>query len=264
MSTLLMRFAAPLQSWGADSKFKKRLTRREPTKSGVIGLCACALGIRRDDADAISEIAALEFGVRIDQPGTLLRDYHVAHKTEFWETGKTDPFVSERYYLADAVFLAGLSGDLALLKRIDAALRAPKLPICLGRRSCPPSGPLSLGLRETSLPDALREESWWASAWYKRRNKIVSAEIVRDAEEGIVTQDLPLSFDPKSRRYGLRAVAREVCAVNASSDAAPARSDAARPGPFAPRHAAKSPAVVDTAHDPFAALGGDPNVPVED
>ena len=44
MATLLLRLAAPLQAWGADSKFETRKTAREPTKSGVIGLLAAALG----------------------------------------------------------------------------------------------------------------------------------------------------------------------------------------------------------------------------
>ena len=48
MATLLLRLAAPLQSWGADSKFEVRKTNREPTKSGVLGLLAAALGYRRE------------------------------------------------------------------------------------------------------------------------------------------------------------------------------------------------------------------------
>ena len=47
MATLLLRLAAPLQAWGADSKFETRKTGREPTKSGVVGLLAAALGLRR-------------------------------------------------------------------------------------------------------------------------------------------------------------------------------------------------------------------------
>jgi CRISPR system Cascade subunit CasD len=225
MSTLLIRLAAPLQSWGADSKFTRRLTRREPTKSGVIGLCACAMGIRRGDDAAIARLAALEFGVRIDQPGTLLRDYQVAHKNEFWENGKTDPFVSERYYLMDAVFLAGVSGDPELLETIDAALQAPKFPLYLGRRSCPPSGPLSLGLREAGLPEALRGEPWLAQKWYEKRHRGAALEIVRDARDGAVSRDLPQSFDSRDRRYAMRTLRREAFAL-------------------------------PTAHDPLAAIGG--------
>ena len=52
MATLLLRLAAPLQSWGADSKFEVRKTEREPTKSGVLGLLAAALGLRRDDEES--------------------------------------------------------------------------------------------------------------------------------------------------------------------------------------------------------------------
>lgn len=56
MATLLLRLAAPLQAWGADSKFETRKTGREPTKSGVIGLLAAALGLRRDEREALLRI----------------------------------------------------------------------------------------------------------------------------------------------------------------------------------------------------------------
>ena len=56
MATLLLRLAAPLQAWGADSKFEPRKTAREPTKSGVIGLLAAALGLRRDKAEPLPRL----------------------------------------------------------------------------------------------------------------------------------------------------------------------------------------------------------------
>ena len=68
MSTLLLRLAAPIQSWGID-KFERRGTERIPTKSGVIGLVAAALGRRRNDQ--IEDLNALRFGVRIDKEGKL-------------------------------------------------------------------------------------------------------------------------------------------------------------------------------------------------
>lgn len=56
MSTLLLRLAGPMQSWGTDSKFDVRRTGREPSKSGVIGLVAAGAGHRaagsRGAADA--------------------------------------------------------------------------------------------------------------------------------------------------------------------------------------------------------------------
>ncbi|MFG2669048.1 type I-E CRISPR-associated protein Cas5/CasD [Streptomyces sp. NPDC048387] len=71
---LLVRLAAPLQSWGIVSRFSHRDTHSRPTKSAVIGLCAAALG--RDRTHAVDDLAALVFGVRADHPGTPVRDYH--------------------------------------------------------------------------------------------------------------------------------------------------------------------------------------------
>ena len=49
MSTLLLRLAAPMQSWGISSKFDRRTTNMEPTRSGVIGMLAAAMGLSREE-----------------------------------------------------------------------------------------------------------------------------------------------------------------------------------------------------------------------
>ena len=123
MNTLLLRIAAPLQSWGVDSKFENRRgTERFPTKSGIIGLIASALGRRRNEN--VEDISKLRFGVRIDQKGELLRDYHTA-------TTGSKPYVTNRYYIADAVFLVGLEGDVMFLETINNALNNPAFPLFL-------------------------------------------------------------------------------------------------------------------------------------
>ena len=101
MSTLLLRLAAPLQSWGIDSKFDIRRTGREPSKSGVIGLICAALGIKRDDDEMVSQLATLRFGVRVDKEGHFVRDFHMVRSK------KGESYVTNRYYLADAEFLVG-------------------------------------------------------------------------------------------------------------------------------------------------------------
>ena len=100
MATLLLRLAAPLQAWGADSKFETRKTAREPTKSGVIGLLAAALGLRRDETEPLTRLAQLRFGVRVEREGQLLVDFHMARNEE-----KDRSYVTYRHYLEDAVFL---------------------------------------------------------------------------------------------------------------------------------------------------------------
>ena len=74
MSTLLLRLAAPMQSWGDESKFTTRRTLREPTKSGVVGLLGAAMGIRREQGEEIARLScALRMGVRVDQEGEFAR-----------------------------------------------------------------------------------------------------------------------------------------------------------------------------------------------
>ena len=76
MAVLLLRLAAPLQAWGSSSKFIVHSTEREPTKSGVIGMIAAALGIQRnDDPQKLVPLTTLRFGVRADKEGVFNRFY---------------------------------------------------------------------------------------------------------------------------------------------------------------------------------------------
>lgn len=203
MSTLLLRLAAPLQSWGVDAKFDRRGTERTPSKSAVIGLVAAALGRRRNEN--LEDLQSLRFGVRVDREGTLLRDYHTAKSDK-------SAYVTQRYYLSDAIFLAGLEGSEDLLVEIEHALRYPAFPLFLGRRSCPPEGKLLLGIRRSkTLVEALREEPWLVSEWAKRREAAeVHLRIVTDADDistsAYFQRDVPLSFDQDHRKFGFRRV----------------------------------------------------------
>lgn len=202
-----------MQSWGDASRFTQRLTRSEPTKSGVLGLLAAAQGRRR--TDSIEDLARLTFGVRVDQPGRLVRDFHTATP---WHRPKAKPLpLSYRFYLADAVFVAGVEGDRTLLEGIDDALSEPAFPLYLGRRACPVSGRLRLGVHEGRLDAVLRSLPWEASAWHRRRQgKSVDLPIYVDAaaidtEPDVtreVVRDVPMSYDPIRREYGWRDVVR--------------------------------------------------------
>ena len=201
MATLLLRLAAPLQAWGSDSKFETRKTNREPTKSGVIGLLAAALGLRRDESEALARLAQLRFGVRVEREGQLLVDYHTAKAQR-----EKNPYVTYRHYLQDAVFLAGIeSEDTALLQQLQQALLYPAFPLYLGRRSCPPTLPLCLGIRQGSLLDVLRTEPMQG-----RKPETGKLRIVADADPAdpaaVPRQDLPVSFSPVHRQYGFRPV----------------------------------------------------------
>lgn len=210
MPVLLMRLAGPLQSWGSSSRFARRSTDPEPTKSGVIGLIAAARGV--DRKASLDEFAGLRFGVRTDQPGRLLEDFQTARTLD----GVSLP-LSRRFYLSDAVFLAGVeSGDAKQLESYREALAAPQYPLFLGRRSCPPDGPIRTWIVEAPLETALHDMDWQASKVYRARHRQSprSLPISCDAPSGSATgeaeskRDVPHSFDPRGRRYGTRLVVK--------------------------------------------------------
>jgi CRISPR system Cascade subunit CasD len=207
MTVLLLRLGGPLQSWGSSSRFTRRGTEAAPTKSGILGMLAAAKGIRR--TEPLTELLGLEFGVRIDQPGQITRDFQTARRLD----GIVGLPLTYRFYLSDAVFLAAVSGPEELLYGLADALDRPQFPLYLGRRSCPPAGRVSLGVHDDSLDDALTSWPWLASEWYRQRAaRTIRLEIIRDARPGESSTetmpDEPISFDPARREYTWRSVTR--------------------------------------------------------
>jgi CRISPR system Cascade subunit CasD len=182
-----------MQSWGISSHFTNRDTAREPSKSGVIGLICAALG-RPREAD-ISDLAALKMGVRIDREGVLQKDFHVAQDI-YQADGKStkDSEISDRYYLADAVFLVGFEGPRELLEEIYIALKSPHWSLYLGRKAFPPGKPVWLehALQDEPLLDALKGFPALVP------NPTEKVRIVLESDEGeFVRADVPLSFEDR-------------------------------------------------------------------
>lgn len=245
---LALRLAAPLQSWGGRSSFNRRETRAEPTKSGILGLLAAASGIRRDQQ--ITHLLGLRLGVRTDQPGSLLRDYHTAAdyrgnalpSTEVNAKGLQKPtspakptYVTERFYLQDAVFVAALAGPEPLIEGLAQALRAPRFPLALGRRSCPPAGPVLLDVHDASLEETLRGVvPWQASTSHRRRHAdgaVVRVPATIEHPDGRDSLwDVPDSFSLRNRAFTPRRVRHEWITLAVGDR--------------------------DTEHDPFDLLGG--------
>jgi CRISPR system Cascade subunit CasD len=141
-TTLALCFDAPLQSWGTMSRFTYRDTATEPTKSGVVGLLGAALGVARHDTARIQDLAALRLGVRVDRTGTVERDYHTVQDVPTTTGRGHRGQVTERFYLADAIFLVVVEGDPDLLTILAAAVRQPRWPLHFGRRAFVPARPL--------------------------------------------------------------------------------------------------------------------------
>ncbi len=170
-NTLFLRLEGPLQAWGERSRWSIRDTAPEPTKSGLIGLIACAFGYTSDEQiRPLSQKTRL--GIRVDAPGTQIVDYHTigggydyptlltARGKPKKSSGRPHTEISERSYLCGASFLAALQirheSDAPLIEQMAHALQNPVWPVYLGRKACVPSRPVFAGTATChSLTEAL-------------------------------------------------------------------------------------------------------------
>lgn len=232
MPSLLLRLVGPMQSWGTTSRFDQRDTGKEPSKSGVIGLVAAAIGIDRANWPDLEPLTHLSMIVRHDRAGVPQRDYQTAGCAAGDAIIKADGkpstaggVVSNRHYLADAAFLVVLGGEnRTLLERADDALRNPVWPLALGRKSYVPTEQIWMneGVQDDEPSQVVRRWPWIATVrrWESLPDQLlVSSET--DDGSGALRMDQPLSSFAE-RRFGARFVRSEWISFPAQRDDAAA------------------------------------------
>ena len=233
MKHLALYLRAPLQSWGASSKFGDRGTLDAPTRSGLLGLLAAACGVDKNDEardrEWLARAAKLSVAVLAFRRGDRMPDYHTVgaryDRDDPWQKrmipttpdGKprgTD--LTHRNYLADSVFGAVLSGDDALVDEMAAGLVDPVWGIWLGRKSCIPTEPIFAGVFESedaarnALAGRLRgslERGGGKVAGGDSTDVAFSVLEARAGEEDETLLDIPVSFG--RREFHARRVRRE-------------------------------------------------------
>ena len=246
MNTLFLRLEGPLQSWGLRAHWGQRDTASAPTKSGVIGLLGAALGLRRDAPELRRLSDELRMGVRVDLPGTLLRDYHTTGGGRYGEavhlggsrfhdepyaggvlspevvkgrikvkinaaTKEPETDTSERFYLADASFLVALQAGPDTIARLAQALRAPVWPVFLGRKSCPPAEPVLGRTGQHENPQAALESEpippRVREAWRRQGGRPASLRLLIETTPGAGSRQNDNIGNPSRRVFHPRAVA---------------------------------------------------------
>jgi len=232
---LLLWFEAPLQSWGADSKFGRRDTLAFPTKSGVLGLVCAALGAGGPQQELLADFAPLAQTAisynRCRQMGDgrvkqdrepLLRDFHMVGS----DYDDRDPWSSllipktsagkkavgggtkmtYRYYLQDAAFAVALEVPGHRAESIAEALQNPAWDIYLGRKNCVPTDFVYRGTFEQENAALNHAE---ILAGEKHRSE--DFRVVRGggdeggADEVLTLNDVPVQFGD-DKRYSDRQV----------------------------------------------------------
>ena len=217
MKTLLLWLEAPLQSWGADSRYGRRDTLPFPTRSGILGLLCCAMGRGGEQREWLLAMKHLpqtilafvpvnRFGRPERQP--LLQDFHMVgsgyDSSDAWQ----DMFIPKkadgkrpvgagtkltyRYYLQDMAYACALAVPEAMEEEITEGLMAPAWPICLGRRSCVPTDIVFRGFFRQQSEALAHAESIAAAKGRKAVFKVLPGA----HEEGDVMSlnDVPVTF----------------------------------------------------------------------
>lgn len=244
MKTLLCKCAGPLQSWGNDSNYDTRRTGYLPTKSAFVGILAAALGYRRDEDEKIQTLNDLDFAVRIDQPGSILMDFHMVHKDGLNQKDQA-VYITKRYYLQDAVFVVALgSDDDNVISGLEEALSRPYFQLFMGRRSVPVTADFILGTYDCSPIAALEYLPWQAASWYQRKARAdqVTLEIYADADLldskfRRMEKERVISFSQQERKFSYRPIGRTF--VNTAN-----------------KHSSPEDHELSGDHDAFAAIGG--------
>lgn len=229
---LALLLDGPMQSWGFASRFTRRTTALFPTKSGVVGLLAAALGIDKygaQEAEQIKPLAALQCMTvalprkRTDgsaRPMLRLNDYHTigggydrnteAMKKPRAASGATlETVLSERHYLLDARFGVLLDGPRPLLEEVAAKLRDPTWGVWLGRKCCLPASPLLAAVaddRSAAFRALLRRTGYEESLGLEAFDCVIEGEGA-DGLDAEWLADAPVAFGaPLGSRHASRRI----------------------------------------------------------
>jgi CRISPR system Cascade subunit CasD len=165
-SVLILRFDAPLISFGGMIVDENGVTRQFPGCAMLTGLLANALGYDHSDFPLLQALQQrLRYAVRCDLPGSEIADYQTVDLSLPWMrqgwtirgivegrgSGKANSGTHIRYrrFIADSVYTTALTlidhDDQPTLDQVAAALREPARPLFIGRKPCLPSEPILCG-----------------------------------------------------------------------------------------------------------------------
>jgi CRISPR system Cascade subunit CasD len=174
---VLLRFEAPMMSFGAARIDAYDRAGAIPTASMITGLFGAALGIpRRTPAMLQAMQDAIRIAVAVERQGRILEDYQTADLGKPFMRGPMwtiecrpvsragsaieDKRQQWRQYIADGAVLAAVSigdGFPVAVPQLQEAMEYPAHPLCIGRVNCPPATMIWQGVAQGDMLDALRK-----------------------------------------------------------------------------------------------------------
>lgn len=154
-----------LASWGEQAVGESRHSATHPSRSAILGLLAAALGIKREEEQALAVLSdSVAMGFKVIHNGLVLKDYHTIQtppedkkakhrytRRDELRSEKVGTVLSSREYRQDALSLVAVWLNKESHYSLDVlaqALKQPKFQLYLGRKSCPLSLPINPSVRD--------------------------------------------------------------------------------------------------------------------
>lgn len=175
MDAIILRFDAPLMSFGAPVVDSLGVIQPYPALSMMTGMIGNALGVDHAEADRLERLQErLRYAVRQDRRGDKMQDFQtvdisqphmraygstesrgwttrgeIENRTNQNKKGDRGPLLRYRDYWADAVYTVALTldpaGETSTLDDVAEAVQHPARPLFIGRKTCLPAEPLFVG-----------------------------------------------------------------------------------------------------------------------
>lgn len=172
---LILTLQGVFQAWGKHSFETYRPTELFPTRSGITGFLAAALGITREETQSYLDLdKSYIYAARCDreraasvlnekprqyQMGRKMTDSHTVQEVRTVGSKPKPTEITRREYLEDQSFTVAImeaGGAVYRLKQLADAVRKPAYSLHLGRKSCPLcTPPVKCECEADSLYDAL-------------------------------------------------------------------------------------------------------------
>jgi CRISPR system Cascade subunit CasD len=179
MTIALLRFEAPMMSFGSPRIDAYERAGFFPTPSMVTGLFGAALGVPRRRHQILQEMQdSMQVGAAIERQGRVVDDYQTVDLGKPFLTGPMwtvegvpveragsgiDTTRQQwRQYIGDGVVIATVHlgpGFPFDPQDLGEAMLQPAHPLFIGRSSCPPAGQIWQGLHDGSMLEVLQRKA---------------------------------------------------------------------------------------------------------
>lgn len=197
MKTLILKTEG-LSAYGLQTFDIHRRANHFPTRSAIVGVLAAALGITRNEHEALYQLSEqITTAVQVNQAGEKMIDYHTVQNFRSPD-GKIQKGTKPTYreYWCDSEHTFAISAEPSLISQLESAVKAPKFTLFQGRKSCPLTRPLF---------DRVLDECNPAIALKKLANK---GQIFSDVEgeNQVARIQVRDKITPVPRKYAMRMV----------------------------------------------------------